>query len=153
MTLEEKLLFEYKEAMKAKDSAKSLAISFLRSEVKNFAIEQKKEKLGDDDVQAVIKRQVKRLKESIEQFKLGKRQDLVDKESKNLEILESFLPKQLTEAELKLIVDAVVKTRVAVEAKDMGAVIKEVMAKAQGAADGKMVSDLVKQRIASAKPS
>jgi len=133
--------------MKDKDSVKSAAISFLRAEMKNCAIEAKKEKLDDKEIEAIIKRQVKRIKESIEQFDKGGRKDLVEKESKNLQTLSAYLPKQLSEADVTKIIDEVISSKGEVSMKEMGAIIKEVMAKAKGAADGKMVSEIVKSKI------
>lgn len=147
MSLEQKILEGYKQAMKAKDSAKSGALSFLRAEIKNEAIELKKDKLDDEDCLSIIKRQVKKLKESIEQFEKGGRQDLVDKEKKNLEVLEKYLPKQLSEEELTKVIDKILADKPGATMKEMGAIMKEVMAKSDGAADGKMASEIVKQKL------
>lgn len=151
MSLEEKILNDYKSAMKAKDNLRSSALSFLRAELKNHAIELKKKELGDKEVIEVIKRQVKRLKEAIDQFKIGKRQDLVDKESKGLEVLQGYLPKQMSEEEIKKIVEEIISAKGEVSIKDMGSIMKEVMVKSKGAADGKTTSEIVKQRLSQGK--
>ena len=88
--LEEKIQEDYVEAMKAKDSFRSGVLSFLRAQMKNVVINEKKESLEDKDVIIVIKKQVKQRQESIEQFKNGGRDDLADKESKELEILKAL---------------------------------------------------------------
>lgn len=148
MSLEEKLLQDYKDAMLSKDAIKSSCLSFLRADLKYTAIDKKKNKLEDSDIISVIKKQVKSHQDSIDQFKKGNRMDLVEKETKELEILKSYLPKELPEEELKKIVLEVISAKSGATIKDMGVIIKEVMARTKGAADGKMVSDLVRQKLA-----
>ncbi len=146
--LEEKVLNDYKEAMKARDALKISVLSFLRAEMKNAAIARKKDSLDDNEVIAVIRKQVKGRQESIEQFKKGNRQDLADKESQELEILKSYLPQELPEDEIKKIIEGVIVETGAQGMKDMGKVMKEVAAEVCGKADSKLVSDLVRQRLA-----
>jgi uncharacterized protein YqeY len=143
--LEDKILNDYKEAMKAKDALKASCLSFLRAEMINVAIAKKKAKLGDPDVLAVIKKQVKERTDSIEQFQKGCRPDLADKESKELKILESYLPPRLPKEEIQKIINEVVSSIDAKDMKDMGRVMKEVNARCAGAADGKIVSGLVRE--------
>lgn len=147
MMLEGKILNDYKEAMKNKDTAKASTLSFLRAALKNLAIEKKKEKLEDSDVIPVIKRQVKQRQDSIEQFKKGNRADLVEKEEKELQILKSYLPQELPVDEIKAIIKAVITEIGASGPKDMGKVMKEVMAKVAGRADGKLLSTLVREQL------
>ncbi|MCM8780458.1 MAG: GatB/YqeY domain-containing protein [Candidatus Omnitrophica bacterium] len=147
--LEEKILADYKQAMKDRDTLKSSVLSFLRAEMMNLAIEKKKNSLNDSEVVAVIKKQIKQRQDSIESFKKGNRQDLVDKETKELEILNSYLPAQLSLEEINRIIEEVVIALGAKGLADMGRVMKEVMAKAGVSADGKIVSELVKQRLSS----
>lgn len=150
--LEEKILQDYKEAMKNKDTVKSSTLSFLRAELMNVAIEKKKKALDDHEVITVIKKQIKQHRDSIEQFKKGNRQDLADKETKELEILKSYLPPELPLEELKKIIEEAVALTGAQDMKDMGKVMKEVTAKIAGKADGKLVSDLVRERLFKAAP-
>jgi len=150
--LEEKILNDYKEAMKARDALKSSVLSFLRAQIMNTAIEKQKKALDDNDVIAVIKRQIKQRQDSIEQFKKGNRQDLADKEINELEILKSYLPPQLSSDEIKKIVEEAIITQGAQGLKDMGGVMKEVAAKIGQSADGKLVSDLVKERLSKVTP-
>lgn len=147
MNLEEKILNDYKEAMKNKDNIKSSTLSFLRAEMMNVAIEKRKKVLDDPEVIAVIKKHIKQHQDSIEQFGKGNRQDLVDKESKELEILRSYLPAELPPEEIKKIIEEVIAVTAAQGMKDMGRVMKEVNAKIAGRADGKLVSDLVRERL------
>jgi len=145
--LEEKILNDYKNAMKDKDAVKSSTLSFLRSEMINVAIEKRKKLLDDPDVIGVIKKQIKQRQDSIEQFKIGSRQDLVDKETKELEILKSYLPPELPAEEIKKIIEESIVVTGAQDMKDMGRVMKEVNAKIAGRADGKLISDLVKEKL------
>ena len=147
MLLEERIAADYKESMKARDQLRTQAISFLRSELKYYAIDKKKSSLEDSDVAVVLKKLIKQRQDSIQQFEKGNRQDLVAKEKSELELLKSYLPQEMSEAEVVGIVDSVVKELGAVSIKDMGRVIKEVMAKTQGKADGKMISDIVRKKL------
>ena len=122
---------------------------FLRAEVMNVAIAKKKAKLDDGEIAAVIKKQIKQRQDSIEQFTKGGRQDMADKETKEMGILKGYLPPELPEEEIKKIVAEVIASTGAQGAKDMGKVMKEVNAKIAGQADGKLVSDLVKQALQS----
>jgi hypothetical protein len=145
--LEEKILNDYKEAMKNRDALKSSVLSFLRAEMINVAMAKKKKALEDNEVISVIRKQIKAHQESIEQFKQGNRQDLADKESKELGILKSYLPEELSADEIKKIIEEVVLATGAQGPKDMGKVMKEVTAKVSGKADGKLVSDMVRLRL------
>ncbi len=145
--LEDKLSKDYIEAMKAKDSIRSSTVSFLRAQVKNVRIEKRLEKLEDADVIAVIKKQIKQRQDSIEQYSQGGRQDLVDKETAEFNILKTYLPKEMSQGELKRIIEETMKETQATTMKDMGKVMKVVGEKIAGRADNKQVSDLVKQAL------
>jgi uncharacterized protein YqeY len=147
MLLEEKIMADYKEAMKARDQLRTQTLSFLRSELKYSGIDKKKDKLDDPDVIAVIKKLIKQRQDSIQQFEKGNRQDLADKEKKELEILRAYLPPELSESEVSKIVDECIAALGSVTMKDMGRIIKEVMHKTKGQADGKMVSDIVRKKL------
>lgn len=145
--LEGKIFNDYKEAMKNRDTLKSSVLSFLRASLINVAIEKKKKNLDDNDCIAVIKKQIKQRQDSIEQFQKGNRQDLADKETKELEILKVYLPPELTVEEIKKIIEEAVALTAAQDIKDMGKVMKEITAKIAGRADGKLVSDLVREKL------
>jgi len=145
--LEEKILNDYKEAMKSRDTLKSSALSFLRAAMMNVAVEKKKKLLEDEDVITVIKKQIKQRQDSIEQFKKGNRLELAEKEAKELEILQGYLPKQLSSDEVRKAVEEAVIAVGASGPKDMGKVMKEVMAKVGRASDAKLVSELVKEKL------
>lgn len=145
--LEEKILNDYKEAMKNKDALKSSTLSFLRAELINAAIAKKKKNLDDPEVINVIRKQVKERQDAIAQFKQGNRLDLADKEAGELEILKAYLPPELSIEEIKAIIEEAVVLTGAKEMKDMGRVMKEVNIKIAGRADGKVISDLVRQQL------
>jgi len=148
--LEEKIFNDYKAAMKAKETHKSSVLSFLRAELMNVAIAKKKTKLDDTEVIGVIRKQIKARQDSIEQFKKGNRLDLADKESRESEILKSYLPGELPPEEINQIIEDAISSTQATDCKDMGRVMKEVMVKVAGQADSKTVSDLVRDRLSKA---
>ena len=145
--LSEQIDNDYKQAMKDRNTVKSGTLSFLRAQLKNVLIDQRLPKLEDTDVLTVIKKQIKQRQDSISQFEQGGRQDLVDKEKKELAILKSYLPAEMSVEELKAIIQSAVQETQAKTMKDMGNVMKMVLPKVAGKADGKMVSDLVKQSL------
>jgi len=152
MSLEERILNEYKEAMKSRDGLKSSVLSFLRADMMNLAVAKKKSKLDDSEVISVIKKQIKQRQDSIEQFTKGGRQDMADKETKELEILKKYLPPELSNEEIKKIIEEAIAATGASSMKEMSLVMKEVTAKIAGQADGKLVSDLVKERLTKPVP-
>lgn len=145
--LEEKILDDFKKAMKDKDALKTSTLSFLRSGLKNAAIDKRKQSLDDSEATAVIKKQIKQHQDSIDKFKQGSRQDLADKESRELEILKSYLPQGVSEEEIRAAVDEAIKKTGASSAQDMGKVMKELLARFAGRADNKLVSEIVKAKL------
>ena len=145
--LEEKIFNDYKEAMKARDALRSSVLSFLRAELLNVAVAKKKTALEDAEAVAVIKRQIKQRQDSIEQFAKGGRQEMADKKKKEQEILQGYLPPEMPAEEIKKVIEEVVAATAASGIKDMGRVMKEVSAKIAGRADGKLVSDLVREKL------
>ena len=146
MGLKEKIMADMKEAMKAKDTAKVSTLRLLLSEIKNREIDKRGE-LADDEVIAVIQKAVKQRKESIEQYEKAGRSELVEKEKRELEILESYLPQPLTEEELDALIDETIKEVGATSVKDMGKVMKAIMPKVRGRADGKLVDQKVREKL------
>jgi hypothetical protein len=145
--LNEKILNDYKEAMKARDSLKSSVLSFLRADMLNLATSKKKDKLDDAEIVTVIKKQIKQRQDSIEQFTKGDRLEMAEKEKKELDILKNYLPPELPAEEIKQLIEEVIIATAATGVKDMGRVMKELTIKIAGKADGRLVSDLVKQRL------
>jgi uncharacterized protein len=103
--------------------------------------------LDDAAVQKLISTAIKQRQDSIEQFKQGGREDLVEKETAELKFLMSYMPQQMDEAEIRKVVDWAVTEAKATSAKDMGAVMKLLMPKVSGKADGKLVNQIVKEKI------
>jgi uncharacterized protein YqeY len=146
MSLEERLVEEMKQAMKSNDKLRLSTIRMIRSALKNKEIELRK-KLEDEDVVKVIQVMVRKGEESVEQFQTGGRGDLVEKEKKEIEILKSFLPQPLSQEEILKIIDQSIQETQASSLKDIGKVMKSVMPKIGGKADGKLINQLVKERL------
>ena len=147
MSLKDQLNESMKTAMKARDALRLSAVRMVLSMVKNREIDQKKE-LNDQDVIEVISTLVKQRRESIRMYREGNRSDLVEKEEAELEILLGFLPAQLSSAEIAVLVDRIISETGAQGARDMGRVMKALTPLTAGKADGKTVSDTVKQKLA-----
>ena len=147
MALKDTLDAELKTAMREKDALRLSVVRMLKSAVKYREIELMKP-LDDAAIEGVVANEIKRRRDSVEQYKAGNRQDLADKEAAEIVILQAYLPQQLTEAELRAKVEEAVKKVGAQGPKDMGAVMKALLPDVQGRADGKVVSELVKQRLA-----
>jgi uncharacterized protein len=147
MEVREKLTADMKTAMKEKDQVKLDTIRFLQAAIKNREIDSRPTPLTPDDVMAVIKKLVKQRKESIEQYQNASRQDLVDKETSELKILETYLPAQMSREMVERIVAEVIAEVKATSVKDMGTVMKAVQVKTQGTADNKVVSEVIKAKL------
>ena len=146
MGLDERLVDEMKQAMKTTDKLRLSTIRMVRTAIKNKEIEQRKP-LDDDGIIRVIQGMVKKGEESIEQFKLGGRTDLVEKETKEIEILKSYLPTPLGQEEISRIIDQTIEETRASSLKDLGKVMKSVMPKLGGRAEGSLINQLVKERL------
>jgi uncharacterized protein YqeY len=149
MDLSERIKADLKAAMIAKDSAKLSVIRFLQSAIKYREIELRPNPISNDEIMGVLKKLVKQRKESIDQFKAGGRNDLVDQETAELKILETYLPAQMSREQVETLVTDVIAALGAKTLKDMGSVIKEVIARSAGSADNKTVSELVKAKLSS----
>jgi len=148
MEIREKITADVKSAMLAKDSVKLNTLRFLQSAIKNKEIDSRPTPLTADDVMAVIKKLVKQRKESIEQFTTANRMDLADQEAAELKVLEAYMPSQMGQAEVEKIVNDVIVAVGAKSVKDMGTVMKETQARTAGQADGKMISEIIKAKLA-----
>ena len=147
MAMKETILNDMKNAMKAQDALKLSALRFLQSAIKNKEIELRPKAIADQDIIAVIKKLCNQHRDSIEQYSKASRQDLVDIEQAQLKVIEAYLPKQMLRPELESVIAQVIVETKAASIKDMGAVIKATMAKTAGAADGKMISEIVKAKL------
>lgn len=146
MSLKEQLTSDMKEAMKAHDKDRLAVIRMVRGAIRQQEIDGKKE-LNDDDVIAVISKEVKMRKDSIDEFSKGGRDDLVAKTQAEIEVLMPYLPQQLSEAEVKALVEEAVAATKAATPKDMGKVMGALMPKVKGRADGKMVNTIVRSML------
>ena len=138
----DKLMADMKSAMKAKDMMAVNAIRGIIAKAKDLTVNAGKE-MTDDAVLGVIAKGVKQRDESIAQFEAAGRAELAEGEKAECAFLQTYLPAQLSEAEVSAIVKAVIAETGATSKKDMGKVMKETMARTKGQADGKLVSRLV----------
>src|SRR5579862_5325572 len=139
----DKIAADMKDAMRTKDAARLSTLRMLKSAVEYVKIEKKQEQLTDADVTAVIKKQIKQRQDSIDGFEKGGRADLVEKEKAELVVLKSYLPEELSAAQVEEVVKATIAELGAVTKTDMGKVMKAVQAKLAGRADNRLVSQLV----------
>ena len=147
MSLTDRLSDDLKLAMKARDQLRMDAIRMVKAALQNKEIELKKA-LDEAEMSRVLLTLVKQRKESVEQYQKGKRDDLADKELKEIAIIEAYLPKALSQEEIAKIVEDAVREAGPVTMKDMGKVMKAVTAKLAGqAVDGKQLSDLVRSKL------
>jgi uncharacterized protein YqeY len=146
MALKERLDQDMKAAMREKAQLRLDTIRMLKSAIKYREIELMKP-LDDAGIEGVVSTEIKRRRDSVEQYRAGNRQDLADKEAAEIVILQAYLPQQLTEAEVRAKVEEAVKKVGAQGPKDMGAVMKALLPEVQGRAEGKLVSELVKARL------
>jgi hypothetical protein len=138
---------DIKEALKSGQKEKLTVLRGLKSDLKYAQIDKGKE-LTEEDVIGVLSSAAKKRRDSIEQFQAGGRQDLVDSETFGLNIIEQYLPKQLSEDELRQIIKDAVAESGAESPQQIGLVMKVVMPKVKGKADGKVVNRLVSEILA-----
>jgi uncharacterized protein YqeY len=146
MGLKERVIEDLKEAMRAVDDpdhkSRLSAIRMLKADIMNNEIAKKGE-LSDDDIIALIQRQIKTRNESIEQFEKGGREDLVEKERKEAAVLVKYLPEQMSDDDLRELAQEAVRETGASSPKEMGKVMAYMMPKLKGRADGKRVNQMV----------
>ncbi len=148
-SLHDRLSEDLKHAMKARDQLRMDTIRMIKSALFNKEIELKKD-LDEAEMNRVLTVLVKQRKEAAEQYQKAKRDELAEKELKEIVIVEGYLPRALSQEEITKIIESVIQETDAATAKDMGNVMKAVMAKLAGqAVDGKLISDLVRARLKS----
>jgi len=146
-SLHDRLSEDLKHAMKARDQLRMDTIRMIKSALFNKEFELKKE-LDEAEMSRVLTVLVKQRKEAAEQYQKAKRDELAEKELKEVVIVEGYLPRALSQEEITQIIESVIQETGAATAKDMGNVMKAVMAKLAGqAVDGKLISDLVRARL------
>ncbi|HDN9007975.1 GatB/YqeY domain-containing protein [Aeromonas sp. 602658] len=147
MSLKDQLKDQQKLAMLAKDKARLGAIRLLMAEIKQREVDTRIE-LNDEDILAVVTKMVKQRRDSISQFEAAGRQDLADKESAEIVVLQEFLPQQLTADEVAALIEQAITESGAAVMADMGKVMAVLKPKIQGRADVGAVSAQVKTRLA-----
>jgi len=135
-------------AAKLKDKIRLSALRMIKAGVHNREIDLKR-KMTDSEFLQMLSSMVKQRKDSIDQFKKGGREDLVEKEEAELKVIQQFMPVQISEEEIDAEIQKSIQEVGAVSIKDMGKVMKVLMPKLTGKADGKMVGDKVKERLSS----
>ncbi|MDO5301720.1 MAG: GatB/YqeY domain-containing protein [Tissierellia bacterium] len=141
MSLKDTLMQDLKTAMKEKDKLRKDTITMVRAAIKQKEVDERVE-LSDEEVQSILQKQIKERRASIEEFKKGGRDDLIEKTEGEIKILEVYLPEQLSDEELTEIVRGVMEEHQITEKKQFGLLMKEVMPKVQGRADGKRVNEI-----------
>lgn len=146
MTLSERINNDLKEAMKSKDSFRLSVIRMVKGAMQ-LAKPNPREELTDDDVITVISKQIKMRNDSIKEFEAAGRSDLVEQNKKEIEILNTYMPKQLSEEELTEIIDKVFEEVKPTSQKDMGLIMRNISPLVKGKADMSLVNKLVKERL------
>ena len=143
MRLLDRLAQEIRSAMLARDADRLSTLRLLKSAIGYVQIERKTDELSDSDVIAVIQKEIKKRRDSVEQYDRGGRPELAAREKQEITVLESFLPQPLSPEELEQLIRSAIQEVGATSRKEMGTVIKTVQTKAAGRADGKSISTMV----------
>ena len=144
MSLKERLMLDLKQAMKEKDKLKKSVITMVRASVKQYEVDNRIE-MDDEKVLDIMIKQVKQKNDAIEEFTKGDREDLVNEAKAEIDVLMKYLPQQLTEDEIKVIVKESIDEVKAETMKDMGKLMGTLMPKIKGKADGKIVNKFVRE--------
>lgn len=149
MDLKQKILEDLKTAMKTGDTVKRDTLRMLDSMIKNTEIEKKKkeEGLSEEAMIEVLSRAVKQRRDSVSQYETGGRSDLAEKEKKEIEIIEAYLPAQLGEEEVRKVVQEVISQTGATSEAEIGKVMGPVMGRLKGQADGNLVKKIVEEEL------
>jgi uncharacterized protein YqeY len=152
MSLKEKIQTEFKDSFKAKNPVKLGVFKMLQAEIKNAEIA-KRTKLGkeillsDEEILEVVSREIKKRKDAIEMYEKAGRNELVEKEKKEMEILSIYLPEQLSEKEIRQMAEKAIEQSGAVSQKEMGKVMAILMPQIKGRADGALVNKIIKELL------
>ncbi|WP_448517704.1 GatB/YqeY domain-containing protein [Pseudothermotoga sp.] len=146
MDLKAKLNQDLKEALKAKDEVKLRTVRMLLAAIKNFEVE----KMGpatDEEIFQIMSKEIKKRQEAIEMYEKGGRQDLAQAEKQEIEVIQSYMPKQLSEEEIREIARKVISEMNLKSPKDVGTAMKAIMPQVKGRADGKLVNKIVSELL------
>jgi uncharacterized protein YqeY len=146
MSLQQRLDGDLKAAMKSSDSLKTSVLRMVKAAIKNKQVEKRKD-LSDEEIISVISTLTKQRRESIDLFSKGGREDLAEKERQELAVLQLYLPGQLSPEDLDRIIMEAINESSAEGVKDIGKVMRLIMPRVQGAADGKVVNQRVKELL------
>ena len=146
MTLKEKLLLDMKEAMKSKDSLKLGTVRSVISAVKNQEIDLKKE-LSEEEILTIVSREVKKRKEAAVLYEKGNRPELKDKEIQEMKILQTYLPEQVSEKDLRRRIQEVIDETGAEGMKDFGKIMKTLVPEFKGKADNSLIKELANEYL------
>ncbi len=146
MSMKDQLMSDLKEAMKAKDTVRKLTITMLRSQIKQYEVDNRAD-INEEQIIDIIAKQVKQKNAAIEEFEKAERIDLVDEAKREIEVLMAYLPKQMTEEEIRAIVAQTISDVGAASQKDMGKVMGALAPKTKGKADNKLVSQVVRELL------
>ena len=147
MGLKDQIIKDMTAAMKAKDAARTSTLRMVKAAIVNRE-KDKGSDVDDEELSKLLRSQVKQRRDSVEQYQKGGRQDLVDKETAEIAVIEGYLPQAASQEEIEQAVTAAVAETSATSMKDMGAVMKAAMALLAGKnADGRAVSDAVKKKL------
>ncbi len=145
-SLKERLQNDLKIAMKEKDKFKRDVVRFVMSAIKQIEVDERKE-LSDADIEAILVKQIKQRNDSIEQFREGGREDLVEKNERELEILRSYLPEPMSEDEVRGVLSDIIVETGAQGMKDMGRVMGEAKKRIGSRAEGKLINQIAKELL------
>lgn len=147
MSLKNKINEDLNTALKAKDNARIETLRSIRAEILKMDKSGMNREMNEDEEIQLLSRQAKMRRESIEMFAAGGRQDLVDKEKSQLEIISEYLPEQMTREEAEVIITKIVSETGAVSQKDFGKAMGEVMKELKGKIDGKIIQEILKSKL------
>jgi len=144
--MKDQLMSDLKEAMKAKDTVRKSTITMLRSQIKQYEVDNRAD-ITEEQIVDIIAKQVKQKNAAIEEFEKAERIDLVDEAKEEIKVLMAYLPEQMTEEEIRALVAQVISEVGAASQKDMGKVMGALSPKTKGKADNKLVSQVVRELL------
>lgn len=144
MSLKETLMEDLKDSMRNKNKIQKNTITMVRAAIKQIEVDERRE-LTDEDIIEVMAKELKERKVSIEEFKKGNRPDLVEEVEEEIQVLLKYMPKQLSEDELRDLVSKSIEAVGATSMRDIGKIMKDIMPKVKGMADGNSINKLIKE--------
>ena len=146
MALKEQLLADLKTAMKAKDKIRKSTITMIRAAILQIE-KDKKVTLQDPEILDIITKQMKQRRDALAEFKKADREDLIKQTEAEMKVIEAYLPKQLTKTEVEAIVEETINETGVTSIKEMGKIMGALMPKVKGLADGKLISQIVREKL------